>query len=48
MEIKSNSEIPFLDVLVIRNLTTQAIKVYIKPAHAGRYLSTSNLTIRRM
>jgi hypothetical protein len=35
MEIESDSEIPFLDVLVIRKGTTLAIRVYRKPIHTG-------------
>jgi hypothetical protein len=38
-EIESDSAIPFLDVLVIRNGTTLATKVYRKPTNTGRYLN---------
>jgi hypothetical protein len=38
-ETKSDSVIPFLDVLVIRRETTLATEVYRKPTHAGRYLN---------
>jgi hypothetical protein len=39
MEIESDIAIAFLDVLVIREETTMATKVYRKPTHTGRYLS---------
>jgi hypothetical protein len=42
MEIESNSEIPFLDVLVIRKETTLTTEVYRKPIHNGRYLRFSS------
>jgi hypothetical protein len=35
MEIEPDSGIPFLDVLVFREKTTQAAEVYRKPIHRG-------------
>jgi hypothetical protein len=39
MEIESENEIYFLDVLVIRKWKPLATKVYRKPTHTVRYLS---------
>jgi hypothetical protein len=39
MEIQSDSAIPFLDVLIIRNETTPVTRVYRTPTHNGRYLN---------
>jgi hypothetical protein len=39
MEIKSDSKLPFLDVLVIRKGLTLTTKVYRKPTHTGHYLN---------
>jgi hypothetical protein len=39
IKIESDSAIAFLDVLVIREKTTLATKVYRKPSHTGRYLN---------
>jgi hypothetical protein len=39
MEIKSDSTISFLDILVISEETTLITKVYRKPTHTGRYLN---------
>jgi hypothetical protein len=39
MELESDSAIAFLDVLVIRQETTLATKLYRKPTHTGRYLN---------
>jgi hypothetical protein len=42
MEIESDSAIALLDVLVIREGTTLANKVYRKHTHTGRYLNLSS------
>jgi hypothetical protein len=47
MEIESDSEIAFLDVLVIGKGTTLATKIYREPTTLAE-ISTSTLTIRRM
>jgi hypothetical protein len=39
MEIESDSATAFFDVMVIKNETTLANKVYKKPTHNGRYLN---------
>jgi hypothetical protein len=39
MEIESNSEIAFLDILVLREATILATKIQRKPTHTGRYLN---------
>jgi hypothetical protein len=39
METESESTIAFLDVLVIKEGTTLATKVYRKPTHTGRYFN---------
>jgi hypothetical protein len=39
IEIESGSAIAFFDVLVVREETTLATKVYRKPTHTGQYLS---------
>jgi hypothetical protein len=39
IEIESDSVIPFLDLLVIREEVTFATKAYRKPTHTGRYLN---------
>jgi hypothetical protein len=46
METESENTISFLDVLIIREETTLATKVYRKPTHTGRYLNFN--FIRRM
>jgi hypothetical protein len=39
---QSDNAIAFLDVLVIRQQTTLATKVYTKPTHSGRYLNLNS------
>jgi hypothetical protein len=39
MKMESYNTLPFLDVLVTKNGTTLAIKIYMKLAHTGRYLN---------
>jgi hypothetical protein len=43
MEIGSDSEIPFLDVLVIRKRTALATKGYRKPTHTDWYLNFKSI-----
>jgi hypothetical protein len=44
METESDNAIAFLDVLVIREETTLATKVYRKPTYTGRYLIFNSIS----
>jgi hypothetical protein len=48
MEIESDSAIPFLDVLDIREEVILATKVYRNPTHTGRYLNFNSNHPRHM